>query len=95
MLADNLRLALLCHYPDDDAAPAGGVWAVGRNLAAGLVAAGADLHVVRYVSAPAGGQATTVVSGQSPLTVHTVQLPRRRSQPLRRVAAVSALGECL
>lgn len=92
---DKLRLALLCHYPDDDVAPAGGVWAVGRNLAAGLVAAGADVHVVRYVSAPAGGQATTVVSGQSPLTVHTVQLPRRRSQPLRRVAAVAALGECL
>lgn len=95
MIADKLRLALLCHFPDDDVAPAGGVWAVGRNLAAGLVAAGADLHVVRYVPAPAGGQATTVVSGQSPFTVHTVQLPRRRSQPLRRVAAVSALGECL
>ena len=36
-----------------------------------------------------------MVSGQSPFTVHTVHLPRRRSQPLRRVAAVAALGECL
>ena len=92
MIAAKLRIALLCHYPDDDVAPAGGVWAVGRNLAAGLVAAGADVHVVRYVSAAVDG---TVISGQSPLTVHTVQLPRRRSQPLRRVAAVPALVEYL
>ena len=32
MSADKLRLALLCHYPDDDVAPAGGVWAVGRDV---------------------------------------------------------------
>jgi glycosyltransferase involved in cell wall biosynthesis len=91
-MSTSLRVALLCHYPDDDIAPAGGVWAVGRNLAAGLVAAGADVHVVRYVSGSAAG---TQVSGQSPLTVHTVQLPRRRSQPLRRIAAVPALVACL
>lgn len=86
-----MRIALLSHYPNDEAAPAGGVWAVGRNLAAGLVAAGADLHVVRYVPAPAGAAAAVTVTGQSPLTVHTVALPRRRSQPLRRLAAVPAL----
>ncbi len=86
-----MRIALLCHYPDDDIAPAGGVWAVGRNLAAGLVAAGADVHVVRYVPAPEGAAAQVIVAGQSPLTVHSVLLPRRRSQPLRRAAAVPAL----
>lgn len=86
-----LRIALLCHYPDDDVAPAGGVWAVGRNLAAGLVSAGADVHVVRYKAA-AGGQARAFVQGQEPLTVHTVELPRRRSQPFRRVDAVPALA---
>lgn len=90
-----MRIALLCHYPDDDTAPAGGVWAVGRNLAAGLVAAGADVHVLRYLPAPAGAAAAVVLSGQSPLTVHTVPLPRRRSQPLRRAAAVPALIEAL
>lgn len=86
-----MRIALLSHYPDDETAPAGGVWAVGRNLAAGLVQAGAEVHVVRYVAAPAGSAAQTVVTGQPPLVVHTVLLPRRRSQPLRRVAAVPAL----
>jgi glycosyltransferase involved in cell wall biosynthesis len=86
-----MRIALLSHYPDDETAPAGGVWAVGRNLAAGLVAAGAEVHVVRYVAAPVGDRPHTVVSGQPPLAVHTVLLPRRRSQPLRRVAAVPAL----
>ena len=86
-----MRIALLSHYPDDETAPAGGVWAVGRNLAAGLVEAGAEVHVVRYVAAPAGGEARTAVSGQPPLVVHTVLLPRRRSQPLRRAAAVPAL----
>ena len=86
-----MRIALLCHYPDDETAPAGGVWAVGRNLAAGLVAAGAEVHVVRYAAAPTGSQLRTVVAGQPPLVVHTVLLPRRRSQPLRRAAAVPAL----
>jgi glycosyltransferase involved in cell wall biosynthesis len=86
-----MRIALLSHYPDDETAPAGGVWAVGRNLAAGLVAAGAEVHVVRYAAAPAGSQLRTVVAGQPPLLVHTVLLPRRRSQPLRRVAAAPAL----
>ena len=86
-----MRIALLSHYPDDETAPAGGVWAVGRNLAAGLVAAGAEVHVVRYAAATAGGAVQTVVSGQPPLMVHSVLLPRRRSQPLRRVAAVPAL----
>ncbi len=86
-----MRIALLSHYPDDETAPAGGVWAVGRNLAAGLVAAGAEVHVVRYVSAPAGDEPRTIVAGQPPLTVHTALLPRRRGQPLRRVAAVPAL----
>lgn len=90
-----MRIALLCHYPDDDAAPAGGVWAVGRNLAAGLVAAGADVHVLRYVAAPAGVAASVAVVGQPPLTIHTVLLPRRRSQPLRRAAAVPALIRAL
>ncbi len=90
-----MRIALLCHYPDDDAAPAGGVWAVGRNLAAGLVAAGADVHVLRYVAAPAGAAASVAVAGQPPLTIHTVLLPRRRSQPLRRAAAVPALIRAL
>jgi glycosyltransferase involved in cell wall biosynthesis len=86
-----MRIALLSHYPDDETAPAGGVWAVGRNLAAGLVAAGAEVHVVRYAAAPAGSQPRTVVAGQLPLLVHTVLLPRRRTQPLRRAAAVPAL----
>jgi glycosyltransferase involved in cell wall biosynthesis len=86
-----MRIALLSHYPDDETAPAGGVWAVGRNLAAGLVAAGAEVHVVRYAAAPAGSQPRTVATGQPPLTVHTVLLPRGRTQPLRRVAAVPAL----
>ena len=86
-----MRIALLSHYPDDETAPAGGVWAVGRNLAAGLVAAGAEVHVVRYAAATAGGAVQTVVSGRPPLLVHTVLLPRRGSQPLRRVAAVPAL----
>jgi len=90
-----MRIALLCHYPDDAAAPAGGVWAVGRNLAAGLVAAGADVHVLRYIPAPAGQPAAVTVTGQPPLTVHTALLPRRRSQPLRRAAAVPALIEAL
>ena len=91
-MSAKLRIALLCHYPDDDVAPAGGVWSAGRHLAAGLVTAGADVHVVRYVPAEVGG---TVISGQSPLTVHSIQLPRRLRQPLRRVAAVPALVECL
>ncbi len=86
-----MRIALLSHYPDDETAPAGGVWAVGRNLAAGLVAAGAQVYVVRYVASSAGSEARTVVTGQPPLVVHTVLLPRRRSQPLRRAAAVPAL----
>lgn len=90
-----MRIALLCHYPDDAAAPAGGVWAVGRNLAAGLVAAGGDVHVLRYIPAPAGQPAAVTVTGQPPLTVHTALLPRRRSQPLRRAAAVPALIEAL
>lgn len=90
-----MRIALLCHYPDDETAPAGGVWAVGRNLAAGLVTAGADVHVVRYVAAPDGAAAHVVVHGQPPLTVHTVLLPRRRSQPLRRAAAAPALIDAL
>jgi len=90
-----MRIALLSHYPDDETAPAGGVWAVGRNLAAGLVAAGAEVHVVRYAPAPAGSQPRTVVAGQPPLLVHTVLLPRRRSQPLRRAAAVPALIEAV
>lgn len=85
-----LRIALLCHYPDDDVAPAGGVWSVGRNLAAGLVSAGAEVHVVRY-KAVADGAARVNVRGESPLIVHTVELPRRRSQPFRRVDAVPAL----
>ena len=83
-----MRIALLSHYPDDETAPAGGVWAVGRNLAAGLVAAGAEVHVVRYAAAPAGSEPRTVVAGQPPLLVHTVLLPRGRSHPLRRAAAV-------
>lgn len=87
-----MRIALLCHYPDDETAPAGGVWAVGRNLAAGLVAAGAEVHVVRYVSAASGVEAQTVVAGQPPLVLHSVLLPRRRTQPLRRAAAVPALS---
>jgi glycosyltransferase involved in cell wall biosynthesis len=86
-----MRIALLSHYPDDETAPAGGVWAVGRNLAAGLVAAGAEVHVVRYAPAPTGSKAHTAVVGQPPLLVHTVLLPRRRTQPLRRAAAVPAL----
>lgn len=90
-----MRIALLCHYPDDDTAPTGGVWAVGRNLAAGLVAAGADVHVLRYVPAPAGQRAHLVASGQPPLTVHTALLPRQRSQPLRRAAAVPVLIQAL
>ncbi len=90
-----MRIALLSHYPDDETAPAGGVWAVGRNLAAGLVAAGAEVHVVRYVSAPAGAAPRTVVAGQPPLVVHTVLLPRRPLQPLRRAAAVPALIDAL
>lgn len=90
-----MRIALLCHYPDNDAAPAGGVWAVGRNLAAGLVAAGADLHVLRYIPAPAGVAPRVDVAGQPPLTVHTVLLPRRRREPLRRAAAVPALMRAL
>ena len=85
-----LRIALLCHYPDDDVAPAGGVWSVGRNLAAGLVSAGAEVHVVRY-KAVADGAARVHVRGDSPLTVHTVELPRRRTQPFRRIDAVPAL----
>ncbi len=71
------------------------MWAVGRNLAAGLVAAGAEVHVVRYVAAPAGDEARTIVAGQPPLLVHTVLLPRRRLQPLRRAAAVPALIEAV
>jgi glycosyltransferase involved in cell wall biosynthesis len=90
-----MRIALLCHYPDDETAPAGGVWAVGRNLAAGLVAAGADVHVLRYVPAPDGAAAQVIAAGQPPLTVHSVLLPRRRSQPLRRAAAVPALIDAL
>lgn len=86
-----LRIALLCHYPDDDAAPAGGVWSVGRNLAAGLVNAGAEVHVVRY-KAVAAGAARVHVRGASPLVVHTVELPRRRTQPFRRIDAVPALA---
>ena len=77
-----MRIALLSHYPDDETAPAGGVWGVGRHLAAGLVAAGAQVHVVRYVASLAGSEARTVVTGQPPLVVHTVLLPRRRSQPV-------------
>lgn len=91
MTASALRVALLCHYPEDDVAPAGGVWSVGRNLAAGLVSAGAEVHVVRY-QAIADGPARVVVSGVSPLTLHSVQLPRRRTQPFRRVDAVPALA---
>jgi len=90
-----MRIALLCHYPDDDTAPAGGVWAVGRNLAAGLVEAGAEVHVLRYVAAPANAAAQVIVTGQPPLTVHTALLPRRRGQPLRRAAAVPALIRAL
>jgi glycosyltransferase involved in cell wall biosynthesis len=90
-----MRIALLCHYPDDADAPAGGVWAVGRNLAAGLVEAGADVHVLRYVPAPAGGARQVTTAGQPPLTVHTVWLPRRRGRPLRRAAAVSSLIQAL
>ncbi|HSN75858.1 MAG TPA: glycosyltransferase family 4 protein [Anaerolineae bacterium] len=90
-----MRIALLSHYPDDETAPAGGVWAVGRNLAAGLVAAGAEVHVVRYVAAPASDKPCIVVAGQPPLVVHTVLLPRRRTQPLRRAAAVPALIEAV
>ncbi len=91
-----MRIALLCHYPNDDAAPAGGVWAVGRNLAAGLAAAGAEVHVVRYVAAPgAGAPQLSTVSRNGPtgteLFVHTIELPRSRSQPLRRLASVPAL----
>ncbi|MEZ4770424.1 MAG: glycosyltransferase family 4 protein [Caldilineales bacterium] len=84
------RIALLCHFPDDDAAPAGGVWSVGRNLAVGLVNAGAEVHVVRYKAA-ADGAARVHVSGASPLIVHTIELPRRRKQPFRRIDAVPAL----
>lgn len=90
-----MRIALLCHYPDDDAAPTGGVWAVGRNLAAGLAAAGADVHVVRYVSAPGRGRVEISHRGEAPLTVHTVAMPRQRTHPLRRAAAVPALVEAL
>lgn len=90
----SVRVALLCHYPDDDRAPAGGVWAVGRNLAAGMAHAGAEVHVVRYLAA-GSGQPRVCVNGTPPLVVHTVELPRRRSQPLRRVAAVPALAAAL
>jgi glycosyltransferase involved in cell wall biosynthesis len=90
-----MRIALLCHYPDDDTAPAGGVWAVGRNLAAGLVEAGADVHVLRYIPAASSGAARLVTAGQPPLTIHTALLPRRRGQPLRRAAAVPALIQAL
>ena len=85
-----MRIALLCHYPDDDVAPAGGVWSVGRNLAAGLISAGAEVHVVRY-KAVADGPTRVDVRGDSPLTVHTIELPRRGTQPFRRIDAVPAL----
>lgn len=90
-----MRVALLCHYPDDEAAPAGGVWAVGRNLAAGLVAAGADVHVVRYVAVAGSGTPRVATAGRPPLTVHTVEIPRSRRYPLRRLAAVPALAQAL
>ncbi len=68
-----LRVALLCHYPADEVAPSGGVFAVGRNLAAGMVAAGAEVHVVRY----RGGekQPATIASHDGRLTIHSVALP--------------------
>ncbi|MEA3337812.1 MAG: glycosyltransferase family 4 protein [Chloroflexota bacterium] len=86
-----LRVALLCHYPDDADAPAGGVWAVGRNLAAGLVSAGAQVHVIRYL--PVGGSQDPAVrvTGRSPLFIHSIEIPRRSRLPLRRVAAVPLL----
>lgn len=95
-----MRIALLCHYPDDDTAPAGGVWAVGRNLAAGLATAGAEVHVVRYVAMPGSGTPRlTTASRNAPagaeLFVHTVELPRSRRRPLRRLASVPALVTAL
>ncbi|MCS6844867.1 MAG: glycosyltransferase family 4 protein [Caldilineales bacterium] len=90
-----MRVALLCHYPDDETAPAGGVWAVGRNLAAGLTAAGAEVHVVRYVAVAGSGPARLATTGCPPLTVHTVEIPRSRRYPVRRLAAVPALAAAL
>ena len=85
-----LRIALLCHYPDDDIAPAGGVWSVGRNLAVGLVNTGVEVHVVRYKPADHGA-ARVHVRDNGQLFVHTIELPRRRRQPFRRIDAVPAL----
>jgi glycosyltransferase involved in cell wall biosynthesis len=91
----HLRVALLCHYPDDDVAPAGGVWAVGRNLAAGLLAAGPEVHVVRYQAVSRGGPAAARAASSGRLTVHTVELPRQWRHPLRRWSAVPALAAVL
>lgn len=88
-----MRVVLLSHYPDDDVAPVGGVWAVGRNLAAGLVAAGAEVHVVRYVAGSDGGRPRARTHGAAPLVVHTVEIPRRQAQPIRRLACVAPLAE--
>lgn len=88
-----MKVVLLSHYPNDDVAPAGGVWAVGRNLAAGMAAAGAEVHVVRYVAAPDRGRPRARVEGVTPLVVHTVEVPRQRTRPIRRLACVAPLAE--
>lgn len=88
-----LRVALLCHYPDDEIAPAGGPWTVGRNLAAGLAEAGVEVHVVRY----RGG------SGQNPprvqnglVTVHSLDLSRQSPAIApRQVACMPAVARAL
>lgn len=86
-----LRVALLCHYPDDAIAPAGGVLAVGRNLAAGLAAAGAEVHVVRYRGGT--GQSPAAPATESRLMVHSVDVSR---SPLpQQWACVPALEAAL
>lgn len=87
-----LRIALLCHYPDDAEAPAGGVWAVGRNLAAGMVAAGAEVHVVSYRGARR--QFSVSTPGTGVLHIHPIDLPARRMMP-RQAACVPAIAALL
>lgn len=82
-----LRVALLCHYPDDAIAPTGGVLAVGRNLAAGMAAAGGEVHIVRY----RGGTGRS--SPGSGLFVHTVDVSQ--SSLPQQWACVVALERAL
>lgn len=87
-----MRIALLCHYPDDEMAPVGGVWAVGRNLAAGMAMAGAEVHVVRYRGGSAQYQSRL---GRGSLTVHTVSPAGWLAGLPRQVSCVSALAAAL